>query len=346
MKKLYIIIILVACFFSFQNFHSTFITAEDEKIKSTTSEDNITIINNEVKKNYQEPYKYPETYRGIYLNVASGRDIKKLKTFIDMAKKSYINTFVIDVQGRAYKSCVIPEANVALCRANGIHPIARVVMFPDGLKHFPVEKSFIDEKIKTAQTACERGFKEIQFDYIRFEDSGKLKYLTAADRAAFIGDVLLNAREELKKYNVRTAADIFGRIPLNKNDIIGQHMESLDEVVDIICPMAYPSHYTWSKKLQYDPYHTVYITSKKAADRVKKAEIVTYIQAFRMKLGDIPYDKYIYDQLLAIKDSGVRGFLMWNAAQNYEVPFEVMKKFYNSKVTRDEKSKILIDQES
>ena len=75
-------------------------------------------------------------------------------------------------------------------------------------------------------------------------------------------------------------------------------MESLDKVIDVICPMAYPSHYTWSKKLQKDPYHTVYITSKRAKERTKKAEIVTYIQAFQMRLYGMPYGKYVIEQIV------------------------------------------------
>ncbi|HNS82393.1 MAG TPA: putative glycoside hydrolase, partial [Methanolinea sp.] len=67
----------------------------------------------------------------------------------------------------------------------------------------------------------------------------------------------------------------------------------LDKVADIICPMAYPSHYSWSRKFYADPYYTVHETSTRAKLRSKNAMIVTYIQAFKMKMSGIPFDKYV-----------------------------------------------------
>jgi len=279
---------------------------------------------NEFNKNY----KFPEFYRGIYLTVASANNMEKLKSFVEKAKASNINSFVLDVQSAKLEKCIVPVENVQYCKDNGIHPIARIVIFPDGLSKWPVSESYIKDKLDIAESACLNGFAEIQFDYIRFNDSNANRNLSIKQRYEFIENFITRAREQLKKYNVRIAADIFGRIPLNDNDIIGQKMESLDNVVDIICPMAYPSHYTWSKKLQKDPYLTVYQTSKKAKERAKKAEIVTWIQAFKMKLYDIPFEKYIADQIKATHDAEIRGYLLWNARQEYAIPLQVVKDFY------------------
>ncbi|MCL1834509.1 MAG: putative glycoside hydrolase, partial [Leptospirales bacterium] len=273
-------------------------------------------------------YKYPEFYKGIYLTVNSANNMVKLKSFVEKAKASKINSFVLDVQSAKLEKCIVPIENVQFCKDNGIHPIARIVIFPDGLSKWPVSESYIKDKLDIAESACINGFTEIQFDYIRFNDSNANKHLTVNQRYEFIENFIIRARERLKNYNALIAADIFGRIPLNDNDIIGQKMESLDKVVDIICPMAYPSHYTWSTKLQKDPYYTVYHTSVKAKERAKKAEIVTWIQAFKMKLYNVPYDKYIYDQIKATHDAGIKGYLMWNARQDYAVPLQVVKDFY------------------
>ena len=48
-----------------------------------------------------------------------------------------------------------------------------------------------------------------------------------------------------------------------------------------------------------------------------------------MKLYDIPYDKYINDQIRAAHDSGIKGYLLWNARQDYDVPLKVVKNFYD-----------------
>jgi hypothetical protein len=255
--------------------------------------------------------------------------MEKLKKIVEQAKAASINVLVMDCQSSKYKECVVPEENIKYCIDNGIHPVARVVLFPDGLTYYPVPQSVIEERLTIAESACLKGFREIQFDYIRFNDSNRLKNLTLDDRYNFISGLLSKARDYLKKYNARIAIDVFGRVPLNQGDIIGQRMENLDGAVDIICPMAYPSHYTWSKKMQDDPYYTVYTTSLKADERTKNAEIVTYIQAFKMKLGANAYDHYVREQIKAVHESGVKGYIMWNARQDYAVPFQVAKEYYS-----------------
>jgi len=324
MKKILIIFSAVIAVLVAGTITINYIKAENVKTDNTS-----TLIKGTGKPvNANQDYKFPEFYRGIYLTVNSANNMNKLKEFAARAKESNINSFVLDVQSAKYAKCIVPAENVQFCKDNGIHPIARIVIFPDGLRDWPVSEEYIKDKIDIAESACLNGFTEIQFDYIRFNDSNANKSLTKTQRYEFIEKFILRSREHLKKYNIRIAVDIFGRIPLNSDDIIGQKMESLDKVADIICPMAYPSHYTWSKKLQKDPYFTVLQTSKKAKERVKKAQIVTWIQAFKMKLYDIPYDKYIDDQIKATHDAGISGYILWNARQDYDVPFKVVKNFY------------------
>lgn len=302
-----------------------YINAENIKTNKNTS----TVIKDTDKPAISnENYKYPDFYRGMYLTVNSANNMQKLKDFAERAKAANINTFVLDVQNSKLANCIVPPENVQFCKDNGIHPIARIVIFPDGLRNWPVSEEYIKDKLNIAESACKNGFREIQFDYIRFNDSNANRHLKNKQRYEFIENFITRAKQQLKEYNVRIQADIFGRIPLNEDDIIGQKMESMDKVVDVICPMAYPSHYTWSRKLQKDPYFTVLTTSKRAKDRAKKAQIVTWIQAFRMKLFDIPYDKYVRDQLKAVYDSDIKGYFLWNARQDYDLPLKVVKNFY------------------
>ena len=292
--------------------------------------DSNTNSNDEINSN--ESYRFPKFYKGIYLNVYSARNISRLAGFMQKAENTKVNTLVLDVQAGKSDTCAVSSEVVSYCIKNGFHPVARVVVFPDGLSNYPVSEEYINGKINVAEAACKNGFREIQFDYIRFSDIRVSKRLTLDEKYGFISGFLQKARTRLAKYNAKIAADIFGRIPLNQDDAIGQKMEVFDKVVDIICPMAYPSHYTWSNKLMADPYHTVYITSKSAKDRTKNAEIVTYIQAFQMKVSrsNLTYAKYIEEQLRAVHDSGVKGYILWNASQNYEVPFKVLGEYYKN----------------
>ena len=286
------------------------------------------------KKTVPEPsriYTYPDFYKGIYLTVDSARNFEKLKSFVAAAKDASMNTIVMDVQTSKGKTCMVPREHVEYCMQNGIHPVARVVCFPDGLKVYPLPEGIVTDRLSAARSSCEMGFKEIQFDYIRFNDSGRLARLTLAQRYEIVEGILREARQELAKYNVRIAADIFGRIPHNRADIIGQRMEGLDDVVDIICPMAYPSHY-WTRKMQHSPYDTVFATSKKADERTKKAEIVTYIQAFKMKMPpDMLFGTYVQEQIRAVHDANIRGFILWNARQDYAEPLHAVKDFYQKR---------------
>jgi len=274
----------------------------------------------------------PEFYKGIYLNSQSGRDINLLKNFISKAKDAGFNAVVIDVHNESNNKFLIPKENIDYVISQGIYPIARVVMFPDGLKVYPIPDELIKGRLELAKKACEIGFREIQFDYIRFNDYGILKHVPLEQRYKTIEGFLARAKTELQPYNVKVACDVFGRIPLNTNDTIGQRMEGLDQVVDVICPMAYPSHYTWSKKLMADPYYTVFITGKRAKERTKNAQIVMYIQAFKIRvaMSGLSFQEYMAKQIHAVHDAGVKGFIWWNAAQQYDEPFAVTRQFYTN----------------
>ncbi|MCX8123520.1 MAG: putative glycoside hydrolase [Spirochaetes bacterium] len=280
----------------------------------------------------KQPIPAPEFYKGIYLNSQSGRNMNLLKNFIIRAKDAGFNAVVIDAHNETNNKFLIPKESVDYVVSQGFYPIARVVMFPDGLKVYPVPEELIKGRLELAKKACEVGFREIQFDYIRFNDHGILKHIPLQERYNTIEGFLARAKSELQPYNVKIACDIFGRVPLNTNDIIGQRMEGLDPIVDVICPMAYPSHYTWSKKLMADPYYTVFITAKRAKERTKNAQIVMYIQAFKIRvaMSGLSFQEYMAKQIQAVHDAGVKGFIWWNASQQYDEPFAVTKQFYSN----------------
>lgn len=279
----------------------------------------------------------PQFYQGIYLNNYSSRSKKKIEYFIKKAKKFGINAFVMDVQrnkgkkvkGRVQKQIsMVSKKIVQKVRENGIWPIARVVVFDQGFYKKPSE-SLIATRINTAKMAAENGFREIQFDYIRFADNSGIK-VPLKERYALIEGFLARAREAVKSYGVKISADVYGRIPLNHSDLIGQRMEGLAKVVDIIYPMAYPSHYTWSKKLMADPHYTVFITSSKGKKRVQgQAEIVSWIQGFKLRTGyaRMSLPDYILAQIKATQKAGIRGYVVWNAAQRYNPTWAALQKY-------------------
>lgn len=186
MKKVLIIFSAVVVLFTAGTITINYINAENIKKDNKST----LIKGTGTPEANSEVYKYPEFYRGIYLTVTSANSMQKLKEFTTRAKAANINTFVLDVQNGKYGKCIVPPENVQYCKDNGIHPIARIVIFPDGLKNWPVSEEYINDKLNIAESACINGFREIQFDYIRFNDSNKNKQLKIQQRYAFIESFL------------------------------------------------------------------------------------------------------------------------------------------------------------
>ncbi len=102
-----------------------------------------------------------------------------------------------------------------------------------------------------AVDACERGFDEIQFDYVRFPSDGPVQRLVfdgevgeVEDRVGTIASFLKEAQNRLHPLGCAVSADIFAIVvSVGDDQGIGQRPEELSHAVDVISPMIYPSHY-------------------------------------------------------------------------------------------------------
>lgn len=242
-----------------------------------------------------------------------------------------------------------------------VYPIARIVVFKDTVlaKQKP-EWSFLesngsvwinnrkeafvnpyvkevwDYNIEVAKEAVKAGFKEIQFDYVRFPEgfetrADRLKYSTLEnyDREDIVTEFVKYAREQLNPLGVRVSVDIFGYAASAPASGIGQDFNGISKYVDVISPMIYPSHYGpgWFGSPVPDaaPYTTIYGA---AVDTHKKLEEIDqykpivrpWIQDFTASWipGYIPYGKEeVEAQIRALKDTGIKEFLLWNASNVY-----------------------------
>jgi hypothetical protein len=204
----------------------------------------------------------------------------------------------------------------------------------------PYEKGSWSYLTDIAKEAVEKGFDEIQFDYIRFANDGAKQnmdfsaYTEAKDKA--INDFLDYARKELP--GLVLSADVFGIICESPGDTegIGQNLESIGKNIDYISPMAYPSHYAYGQivnnvafpKPDLDPYNVVYNTLVKAKNRIAavegyKAGVRPYIQDFTaswLKKGY--YQTYgpeqVRQQIKAVYDAGYDQWILWDALNTYD----------------------------
>lgn len=206
----------------------------------------------------------------------------------------------------------------------------------------PYNRDAWEYLIQVAEEAALKGFKEIQFDYVRFPTDGKrelIDYGAAGEepmRDAIAG-FLSYARERLAPYGVYVSADIFGLVTTVNDDMrLGQHLETLATAVDILCPMVYPSHYalgTYGVKYpDADPYTIVNTSMKTAQERIDKIETTETKAILRPWLQDFsapwlkkeygsnytPYGaKQLKDQKKATYDAGIDQWIFWNAGNKY-----------------------------
>ncbi len=194
--------------------------------------------------------------------------------------------------------------------------------------------------IALAREAAERGFDEIQFDYIRFPTdpgSGRSvggaiysRFLDETDRIEAITGFLRRARQEVRTAGAFLGVDIFGYVVWNEGDTgIGQQLEALADVVDYLCPMIYPSTFAAGlpglmnyPQVVARPYEVIHESMKLARQRVegRGAVLRPWLQYF----DDYPWQTRraynaaeINAQKKAAGDAGSVGWMMWDPANRY-----------------------------
>ena len=252
-----------------------------------------------------------------------------------------------------------------------IYPIARVVTFKDSSfakKHpehafknadgsvwanhsgenfiNPFSQEVWDYTIAVAIEAAMAGFKEIQFDYIRFAegfsfvepgltyDMGKYADIDKPIdqlRVQVINDFIEYAKQKLEPYNVHVGIDIFGYTATVPEDSdIGQNFAQMAERGDVVSSMIYPRHWGLSY-FGYDapdthPYGIVkeyMIQEKEILSALPHPPITRpWLQDFTASyLGPGWYIDYgpteVKAQVQALKELGINEWLLWNAANVY-----------------------------
>jgi hypothetical protein len=197
----------------------------------------------------------------------------------------------------------------------------------------PFSEEVQDYNIRIAEYAAQNGADEIQFDYIRFPTENGSQNFTLyshnnedLEKYEAIENFLLKASSALKPYKVSIAVDVFGIILWQKDVDIrstGQRVEEMAKYVHVISPMLYPSHFDYGfdgfKRPGDNPYYFLNTGCKKAIKLLEGTgvKIVPWIQGFSWRASSFG-PSYINQQIKAIKDAGLDGFLIWNAGNSYD----------------------------
>jgi hypothetical protein len=321
----------------------------------------------------------PPVVRGLYVNrwAAIGQ---RMWDLIGIAKRTEVNALVIDVKDDRgyvlYRSAVplahaigadtvnpMPASRMRAVldtmRANGILPIARIVVAKDPLlasarRDWAVKRRsdgvpWLDQSgnpwldphqrgvwsyaADLAAEAVKLGFSEVQFDYVRFPDDPRLIRQAAfplakgRHRDQVIREQLGYLRSRVKPLGVPMAIDVFGLTTSDSTDMgIGQRWEQFADQADVVLPMTYPSHYARGTygiaRPNANPYDVLdhALTDGLARNRTVVNAAEIVPWYQDFTLGAPRYGvKQLRAQMQAGYDNGVRSWMLWNPGSKYTI---------------------------
>jgi len=297
--------------------------------------------------------RYIESMRGTELNCVVV-DFKN-----DVGLVTYDTRVEFAKRIGAVKPILDLESIVKICEENGIYLIGRIVAFKDpilaiydgsryGIRHKnggmwrdrtgnlwvdQYSSEVWDYVIDIAKDLAERGVREIQFDYVRFPSRGDMDAMWFShktediEREDLIVEFLKKAYISLKTYGVNVAVDLYGYTTwLESMKQEGQNISKIENWVDVICPMLYPSHFHNEFKKNTNPreYYIVYESLVNGYETIGKEKFVAYIQGFDYKSPNFG-PEYIGNQIKAVRDAKARGYIVWNARSDYSALFQLLK---------------------
>ncbi len=340
----------------------------------------------EAQKQIEDP---PKVVRAIYLTGWSGGKEAKIQEVINLARAGKINAVVIDIKDFSGKTYLFPRPNALIKRLHdeNIYVIARLAVFQDpvlaaarpelAVKSIKLSESATasddiwrdykglawidpaasvswDYNIKIARDTWDRGFDEINFDYIRFPTDGDLddRKFPVWDGKRLMSLVIKDFYKEIRRQmpDATLSVDLFGLAADTFYDFgVGQMIEDAYDYFDFVSPMLYPSHFPLSfldppgsgegsraegtgiasegqrKPAEY-PYEVVRKSMDAALVRLNNSKasvsLRPWLQDFDLG-ADYDVEK-VQAQIQAVIDAfggedaeQYRGFMLWNPANIY-----------------------------
>jgi hypothetical protein len=174
--------------------------------------------------------------------------------------------------------------------------------------------------LSLAMEACRLGVDEIQFDYVRYPDGfgQQATFDGGSDggtRVYTIQTFLEEAKARLHPLGCAVAGDIFGFITAATDDGgIGQQWEVVTDVLDVVSPMVYPSHYGpgwYGFDVPND--HPGEMVNRALGDGIRRLDSAAVIRPW---LQDFGYSAdQVREQIDAAESYGL-GWMLWNANSN------------------------------
>ena len=317
-----------------------------------------------------EDNPFCEDVRAMYLSVACSYDID---WYISIAKTHGINALVIDIRDDVvgFDADVVREMSpfsyawlyygadtygemIQKAKDAGLYVIGRIVCFKNpwyatdhpedcywDYYHEDLLPSVFSRDVwyYNVELAIEAirnfGFNEIQFDYVRFDetswwkcDSGDFDFgenLYGEDKCEAVQNFIFYATDMVHREGAYISIDCFGEPAGGYVCSYGQHWAAMSNIVDAISAMPYTDHFTRDPVFWEYPYYTIKEWGDGAAVQQKTiptpATVRTWITAYSVPYFYADEDKIYYgaeevsDQAQALWDAGLTGgFMGWNIA--------------------------------
>ncbi|MBK8166857.1 MAG: LysM peptidoglycan-binding domain-containing protein [bacterium] len=188
-----------------------------------------------------------------------------------------------------------------------------------------------------ARELAAAGVDEIQLDYVRYPTNGWRGdwqgdlARTASRRQEVVAGFLAAVRDSLAGTDVLLSADLFGIMAWERTEdlaLTGQHVPTLARLVDVICPMIYPSHFAPGFEGRRQPADEPAWLVGEATRRFRQLAgpdvgVRPWLQAFPWRVPSFD-GGYVAAQVEAARAAGADGWCLWNPASQYEAALEVM----------------------
>jgi hypothetical protein len=289
----------------------------------------------------------------------------------DLLQRSRMDTAVIDVKdmmGRVHIDSAIPElaeqetgmlgdarALIARLHERGVHCVARIVVFNDGVlaRRYP-DRAILDSRrhrhgqvwtswgtgtpwlnpwdtrnhdmvVQLSREAAELGFDEIQLDYIRFpvDDGVRYAQYPHEDPNVRRRDLLLGLLARIDAaVNIPLGVDVFGIQAYWAGDSsgLGQDLTLWRQHVDVYTPMLYLNAMRdWDRGGRDRARRLVQVGIERMRERLGPRPVIRpFLQAFEQEAEDWG-PRFIANQIRGARLGGSDGFLFWHPGSSYDM---------------------------
>ena len=193
----------------------------------------------------------------------------------------------------------------------------------------PFNEKAQDYIIDIAVDAAQKGFDEINFDYVRFPAKKELLFSQLniqENRLKAIDHFIEKASYRLRPYGAFLSVDTYGYVAWNQESDtnIGHRTDMLARHADYLAPMLYPSGFNKGilgiDDPSKEPYRIIKASLLKMEESVEPLRLRPWLQYFK----DYAFSRRHYnaheirEQVRASDDTNCSGWLLWNPSSRYD----------------------------